>query len=365
MNSQVILAIGTRKGAFVAISDSARSEWELKGPFLKGLEVNHIICSTDAPGPGRCLYAAGKSAWWGPGIQTSVDLGDTWEELEGARFGEDRGLTVERIWALAVDGRRGPGVVYSGVDPGSLFRSGDSCRSWDEVRSLNDHSTRDSWQPGAGGLMVHSISFDPGDPERMFVGISAAGVFRTDDGGASWSPKNKGVRADFLPDRFPHVGQCVHHLEMHSSDPRTLYQQNHCGVYRSDNAGDDWIDISDGLPSRFGFPIAVHPHDGDTVYVIPEESDQYRVTPDGAFRIYRSRDRGDNWEALTNGLPQTNAYQNVLRQAMSTDSLDSAGIYVGTQGGQLLLSRDSGDHWELIFNWLPPISSVECASFTS
>jgi hypothetical protein len=209
--------------------------------------------------------------------------------------------------------------------------------------------------------MVHSMAFDSTRPARLTVGLSAAGVFRSEDDGARWSPKNSGVRADFLPDKFPGVGQCVHHMEAHPQMPDVLYQQNHCGVYRSDDAGDTWSDISEGLPSRFGFPLAVLPHDGNTIFVIPEESDQVRVTPDASFRIYRSRDRGATWHPLTTGLPQQHAYMNVMRMGMATDTLEPAGIYVGTQGGHLLASRDGGDRWEVIFNWLPPIYSVETA----
>lgn len=209
--------------------------------------------------------------------------------------------------------------------------------------------------------MVHSISLDPENQDRMFVGISAAGVFRTDDGGKTWAAKNQGVRADFLPNKLPEVGQCVHHMEMHPTNASVLYQQNHCGVYRTEDAGDHWTDISEGLPSRFGFGLAVHPHDGDTIYVCPEESDQNRITPDRALRIFKSRDRGDSWEALTNGLPQNDAYQLVLRAAMATDSLEPAGVYVGTQGGQVFGSRDEGDHWEALFPWLPPVYSVQTA----
>jgi photosystem II stability/assembly factor-like uncharacterized protein len=209
--------------------------------------------------------------------------------------------------------------------------------------------------------MVHSICHDPNNPSRTYVGISAAGVFRTDDGGASWVPKNDGVRADFLPDRFPPVGQCVHHLVIHPTAQDVLYQQNHCGVYRTENGGEAWEDISDGLPSRFGFPMAVHPHDGDTVYVVPEEADTMRTSPDGRFTVYRSRTRGRSWEPLTQGLPQVHAYAHVLRMAMTTDRLDPVGVYVGTQGGQLLVSRDEGDRWQLAFGWLPPIYSLEVA----
>ena len=252
-------------------------------------------------------------------------------------------------------------MLYAGVAPAALFRSGDGSETWEEVRTLTDHESRSKWVPGAGGLMVHSLCPHPTDPACLFVAISVAGTFRTDDGGKTWVPKNHGVRADFQPDTFPEVGVCVHHLEMHPSNPVILYQQNHCGVYRTENAGDDWIDISDGLPSRFGFPFAVLPHAGDTIYVCPAESDQHRVMPDGEFRVYRSRNRGDSWEPLTQGLPQENAHQLVLRHAMATDTLNPAGVYVGTQGGQLLASRDEGDHWNVLFNWLPPITSVQTA----
>lgn len=350
-----LLLIGTRKGGFIATSDAARRSWTLKGPILKGCEVNHIGYEPES----GTVILAGKSAWWGPALQLSTDLGETWREAEiPIRFEEGRGHSVERIWLVKPD-RRAPGRLYAGVDPGALFVSDDTGNTWREVQSLTDHETRAQWFPGAGGLMVHSMAFDPARPSRLMVGMSAAGAFRSDDEGATWTPKNSGVRADFLPDKFPPVGQCVHHLEIHTQNPNVLYQQNHCGVYRSEDAGESWIDISEGLPSRFGFPIAVLPHDGDTIFVIPEESDQVRVSPDGQFRIYRSRNRGASWEALTKGLPQTDAYVNVMRLAMTTDTADPAGVYVGTQGGQVLASRDAGDSWETIFNWLPPIYSIE------
>jgi photosystem II stability/assembly factor-like uncharacterized protein len=356
---RVMLMIGTRKGGFLAFSDLDRKNWEVTGPVFKGMEVNHV---NFVPGATPSLYATGKSAWWGPDIRISRDFGETWvEPTGGVRFAEGRGLSVERIWVVEADRRSGQDTLYAGVDPGALFRSANGGDTWEEVRTLTEQPTRDKWAPGAGGLMVHALCFDPGNPERMFVGISAAGVFRTDDGGQTWQPKNKGVRADFLPNNFPEVGQCVHHLEMHPSKPEILYQQNHCGVYRTETAGEDWIDLCDGLPSRFGFPLAVHPHDGDTIYVIPEEADVCRMMTDGAFRVYRSRNRGDSWEALTDGLPQVNAYQNVMRMAMAVDTHESPGLYVGTQGGQLVASLDGGDHWTLLFNWFPPIYSVEAA----
>ena len=351
---KVMLMIGTRKGGFLATSDEARASWSLKGPFLKGSEVHYV---THLP-KNDTLVATVKSWWFGPAVRLSNDGGENWTEPErGIRFDESRGKSVERIWIV----REGPGALYAGVDPGALFWSKDEGKTWDEIPALTDHPTRDKWFPGAGGLMVHSICPDRVNPKRVFVGISAAGMFRTDDGGETWLPKNEGVRADFLPDKFPAVGQCVHHLEQHPTDPDVLYQQNHCGVYRTENAGDTWIDISEGLPSRFGFPIVVSPRDGNTIFVIPEESAEARMTTGGFLGIFRSKNRGTTWERLTTGLPQQDSFAHVYRAAACADTLDSTGVYVGTQGGQLLASRDAGDSWETIFNWLPPIYSVQAA----
>ncbi len=354
--SQVLLMIGTRKGLFIAFSDQLRQQWRLEGPWFKGAEIHYVTAVADSSArDGVTIYAAGASAWWGPGIQISRDLGATWEEGESVRFHQDRGLSVERIWILKSAGDR----LFAGVDPGAMFVSSTGGNGWQEVRALTDHPTRDSWEPGAGGMMVHSICCDPSNADRFYVGISAAGTFLTEDGGVSWTPRNTGVRADFLPDKFPAVGQCVHRMEMHPTEPDTLYQQNHCGVYRTDDGGGHWQDISEGLPTRFGFPLAVDPNDGDTIFVVPEESDEHRATPDGAFRIFRSRDRGNHWTALTAGLPQSDAWVNVLRHGLCTDALADAAIYCGTQGGQVLIGREGGDRWETLFNWLPPVYSVQ------
>jgi photosystem II stability/assembly factor-like uncharacterized protein len=353
--SRVHLLIGTRKGAFVASSDEARKAWTISAPILAGNEVNHVAVDRRT----RRLLLAGKSAWWGPGVQISDDLGATWRETKSPlRFAEGREKSIERVWMVKADPRV-PDRLYAGVDPGALFVSENGGDEWREVPALTDHETRSNWFPGAGGLMVHSMAFDTSRPSRLIVGLSAAGTFRSDDEGGTWLPKNTGVRADFLPDKFPLVGQCVHHLEMHSSNPDILYQQNHCGVYRSEDAGDTWLDISEGLPSRFGFPLAVLPQEGDTIFVLPEQADTTRMTPNGAFRVFRSRNRGQSWQALTNGLPQANAFVNVMRMAMTTDSLDDPGVYIGTQGGQIVVSRDAGEHWDLVFNWLPPVYSLE------
>jgi photosystem II stability/assembly factor-like uncharacterized protein len=351
-----LLLIGTRKGGFVATADEGRATWTLGPPILKGSEVNHV----SYVGDGR-IIAAGKSSWWGPAVQISDDGGQTWRDpSSGIRFAEGRGHSVDRIWFVKRDPRT-RGRVYAGVDPAALFVSDDGGDNWREVTSLTDHPTRDKWNPGGGGLMVHSIVFDPSRPSRVTVGLSVAGVFRSDDDGATWAPSNKGLLADFRPDKYPDVGQCVHHMEQHPTRADVIYQQNHCGVYRSDDAGDSWTDISAGLPSRFGFPFAVLPAQGDTIFVVPEEGSQARVTPDARLGIYRSRNQGRSWELLTNGLPQQDAYANVMRMAMTADAHAAPGVYVGTQGGQVLASRDGGDSWQVIFNWLPPIYSLDTA----
>ena len=267
--------------------------------------------------------------------------------------------TVIKVWNITPGRPEEPGVLYAGIEPAALFRSDDRGETWVLNESLYNHPTRPQWFPGAGGLCLHTIMLDPADMNRMYVAISTGGCYRTDDGGVTWRPRNKNVRADFLPDHYPEFGQCVHKMDMHPSRPNVLFQQNHCGVYRSDNCGDDWIDIGDGkLPSRFGFPIAVHPHDPDTVYVALEESDEYRMSVDGRFALWRSRDAGASWLRLTKGLP-ANAYLNVLREALALDTLEQAGLYVGTNTGQLFHSRDGGDSWQVLADFLPPVLSVE------
>jgi photosystem II stability/assembly factor-like uncharacterized protein len=359
---RVMLMIGTRKGAFLAFSDQDRKQWDLKGPLFAGNEVN---CVTYRNGHKPTLLVATKSAWWGPDLRVSHDFGETWvEPSHTLRFPEDRGRSMERIWVIKCDGETN-GPIYAGVDPAALFRSTDAGESWTELHALADHPTHSQWQPGLGGLMVHTICLDPTEPRRLFVALSAVGVFGTVDGGDSWKPMNRGVlawNAEFVADKYPVIGQCPHHVEMHGGNPQVLYQQNHCGVYRTDNGGEEWVDISEGLPARFGFPLAVHPHDGDIVYVVPEVSYECRVTPDGAFRVFRSRNRGGSWEALTEGLPQSQAYLNIFRAAMATDRLDEPGIYIGTQNGQIFASFDDGDHWNVLFHWLPPVYSVDAAS---
>jgi photosystem II stability/assembly factor-like uncharacterized protein len=277
-------------------------------------------------------------------------------------------MTISNLWHVEPGRAEEPEVLYAGADPASLFKSEDGGASWREMEGLTSHPSRDSWQPGFGGLCLHSMVLHPTNLDKMWVGISAVGVMGTEDGGNSWQLLNEGVRADFLPDPLPELGQCTHKLLSPSSQPDTLYQQNHCGVFRSDNGGQSWEDITEGLPSRFGFVLGLHSQDPDTLYVMPEDDVQgtdvgggYRIVSDARMRVYRSRNRGNDWEPLTKGLPQENAYMHSMREGMTTDSLDPCGIYVGTTTGQIFHSHDDGDSWELIFDRLPPINSVDCA----
>ncbi|MBI3364764.1 MAG: exo-alpha-sialidase [Ignavibacteriae bacterium] len=355
----VHLLLGTHKGAFIFTSDLARKKWKLHEPFLKGGDVNHLIMDTRNGKP--TVYACVNSYWFGSGVQFSSNFGKTWKQAETPiRFDEARNMKVNRVWHVALGRKNEPNVLYAGVDPGALFKSEDGGKNWSEIESLTNHPTRERWTPGAGGMMVHSFCFHPTDKKKMHVGISAAGTFYTENGGKTWEARNKNVLAEFLPNKYPDVGQCVHHMESHPNKPDVLYQQNHCGVYRSDNDGKDWIDISKGLPSRFGFPLKIHPHDPDTIYVIPEVGAEFRCTPNGEFAVYKSTTRGKTWKKLSKGLPKQDAYLNVNRQAMAADNCDKFGLYVGTNTGQLFYTLDEGNSWKLLADFLPPIYSVEC-----
>lgn len=355
----VLVLVGTRKGGFVFRGDARRKAWSVDGPHFLGLNVHHFILD---PRDLQTLFAAAGTEWFGVDVHRSRDWGKKWAGSKGGvRYIPDSGLSVKRIWYVRPGCAAEPGVVYCGVDPAGLFRSDDGGVTWNEVPALNRHESRKQWQPGMGGLIVHSVVLDPSSPDRMYVAISAAGVFRTDDGGATWRPRNKGTRADFLPNKYPELGQCVHKLVGAPDVPGLLYQQNHCGVYRSDTAGDSWTDISRGLSSRFGFPMAVHPRDPRTVWVVPLASDNSRVTPGGKPVVYRSTNGGRAWQKQTNGLPRRNAYLTILRNAMSVDSCDPAGVYFGTETGQLFATRDEGRSWYLLADFLPPIYSVEAA----
>ena len=362
----LLVLLGTRKGSFIISGDQARRKWAVCGHYSGANEVFHLAYD---PRDGGAVLAAVNQMVWGPEIQFSRDLGKNWSlPKEQPRFSTQKPLTVQRIWHIQPGRDTEPGVIYAGVEPAALFKSEDGGINWQEVTGLANHPTRDQWQPGLGGLCLHSIILDPSRRERMWVGISAVGVFGTTDGGETWNTLNAGVRADFLPDPNPEFGQCPHKVRAHPARPDVLYQQNHCGVFRSDSAGMNWVDITGPLPSRFGFVLGLHSQDPDTIYVLPEDEalddrvgGEKRYVTDAKFRVYRSRNGGGDWEPLTRGLPQENAYLHVMREGMATDSLDPCGVYIGTTTGQLFYSRDDGDSWELLMDPLPPILSVECA----
>ncbi len=355
MSERVALLVGTRKGLFVLDGDGDRDTWAVRGPLCDGWPIHDAIVD---PASGA-LLAAGGSTWYGPAVWRSDDLGETWSHSsEGLTYGDD-GPKVATVWNVTA----GPDALYAGVEPAGLFRSRDGGGTWQHVEGLTKHPTRPEWQPGNGGLCLHSIVPHPTDAERMWVGISAVGAFETRDGGASWELRNKGVRADFDPNPDPQFGQCVHKMLLHPSNPELLFQQNHCGVYRSEDGGRQWTEITGGLPSDFGFPLAIHPHDPSTIYVIPMTSpDKGRHMIDGHTRVWRSRDAGGSWEPLDNGLPRSDAYLGVLREAMATDGMERAGVYFGTSTGQVFASNDEGDTWQLAADFLPPIWSVEAAT---
>jgi hypothetical protein len=365
--SRVRLLVGTRKGAFILTADGKRQDWQVSGPHFGGWEMYHV---NGSPADPDRLYASQSSGWFGQIIQRSDDGGQSWNPV-GNDFAYDgevgehlwydgtpRPWEFKRIWHLEPS-RTDPDTVYAGGEDAAIYRSTDGGQKWQELTGLRTHSTGPQWQPGAGGMCLHTIITDPVDLDRLFVAISAAGVFRTDDGGVTWKPVNKGLRSGGIPDEDAEVGHCVHRLAMHPSRPRTLFMQKHWDVMRTDDAGESWREISGNLPTDFGFPIAVHAHEPETVYVVPITSDSEHYVPDGRLRVYRSRTGGDEWEPLTAGLPQANCYVNVLRDAMAVDTMDECGIYFGTSGGQVYGSADSGDTWTAIVRDLPPVLSVE------
>ena len=365
--SDIALLVGTRKGAFVLSSGSERKKWELSDVHCRGGDVYHFVQDTRN---GGAVYAAVNYMIWGAEIHISHDMGKSWTTADNPpKFTERQGTTLNKIWHIEPGRSTEPDVLYAGAAPASLFRSDDGGKRWQEIRSVADHPTSEGWFEGLGGLCLHSIFLDERNSARMWVGISAAGVFGTTDGGENWEPLNKGVRADFMPETFPDVGQCTHKLLGHLASDGLLYQQNHCGVYHSDNGGAAWQDITDGLPSRFGLALALHPYDPNTLYALPEDNavgegalgGEFRIVSDAKFRVFRSRNRGADWEALTNGLPQRNAYLHCMREGMATDALNPCGIYIGTTNGQIFYSRDEGDSWELLIDNLPPINSLEVA----
>jgi len=359
--------VGTRKGAFVLTSDGARRDWRVDGPHFPGWEVYHVAGSPVDP---QRLWAAPSTGWFGQTMHRSDDGGLTWEPV-GNRFAYDgepgehlwydgtpRPFEFTRVWQLKPS-PSDPDTCWAGVQDAGLFRTTDGGQEWHELPALRQHPSAPQWQPGAGGMCLHTILFDPRDEARMYVAISAAGAFRSDDGGASWIPINKGLRSGEIPDVDSEVGHCVHKLALHPERPDTLFMQKHWDVMRSDDSGGQWREASGNLSSDFGFVIDVHAHEPDTVYVVPITSDSHHYPVDGALQVWRSRTGGDQWEPLTEGLPQRDCYVDVLRDAMAVDALDSCGVYVGTTGGQVYVSADAGDTWSAIVRDLPPVLSVE------
>jgi photosystem II stability/assembly factor-like uncharacterized protein len=365
--SGVRLLVGTRKGAFVLTSDAKRAKWDITGPHFAGWEIYHLKGSPVDP---NRIYASQSSGWFGQKIQRSNDGGKTWDPV-GDQFtyagvpgthqwydGTQHPWEFKRVWHLEPS-LSDPDTVYAGVEDAAIFRTTDGGKSWQELPGLREHGTGPQWQPGAGGMCLHTILIDPSNPQRMYIAISAAGAFRTDDGGKSWKPINQGLRSEFIPDPKAEIGHCVHRIAFHPSRPNVLFMQKHWDVMRSDNAGDLWSEVSGNLPTDFGFPIDVHAHEPETVYVVPIKSDSEHYPLEGKLRVYRSRTGGNEWEALTKGLPQQDCYVNVLRDSMCVDSLDPCGVYFGTTGGQVYGSANAGDSWNAIVRDLPAVVSVE------
>jgi photosystem II stability/assembly factor-like uncharacterized protein len=360
-NGDVLLLVGTNKGAFLLKSSRDRARWDVAGPYFHGQGV--YAMAYDGRNGRHRLWLSTNSLMWGTFLRSSDDFGRSWTNpLEASiKFPTDSGASLRNIWQICLGRADEPETLYCGVEPAALFESRDGGESWSLVRGLYDHPHRPRWMPSNGGLFLHTIVPDPGKKERMYVAVSAAGVYRTEDGGNTWQARNTGVRVVFMPEKYPEFGQCVHKIVLHESRPERLFLQNHWGLYRSDNHGDSWQDIARGVPSDFGFTMLMHPHDPDCVYILPVESDEFRCTPDGHLRVYRTRNAGGSWEALERGLPQKGAYETILRDAMCSDSLDSLGIYFGTRSGKLYASRDAGKSWKKIVEGLPQIVCVKAA----
>ena len=394
--SKVRVLVGTRKGAFILSADGKRQNWEVSGPHFAGWEMYHLKGSPADP---NRIYASQTSGWFGQIIQRSDDGGKTWfqpgtppgeqtTDEHGFPKGESNKFVYDtsaatgkpltthqwydgtqhpwefkRVWHLEPS-HSDPDAVLAGVEDAALFRTTDGGKTWHELAGLRGHGTGPKWQPGAGGMCLHTIIQDRKNPNRIYIAISAAGAFRTDDGGKTWKPINRGLKSQYIPDPNAEVGHCVHHVTMHPSRPDVLFMQKHWDVMRSDNAGDHWHEVSGNLPTDFGFVIDVHAHEPETIYVVPIKSDGEHFVPDGKLRVYRSRTGGNDWEPLTNGLPQSNCYVNILRDAMAVDSLEPCGVYFGTTGGQVYASSNAGDSWAPIVRDLPGVLSVEVQTLT-
>lgn len=359
-SGDVLVLVGTMKGAFVLHSKD-RTTWELGGPYFPGSAVYAL--AYDNRGGRNRLLAGPQSMHWGALLRTSDDFGRTWTNPETAtvKFPEGTGAALTNIWQIAPSRPSEPDVLYCGVEPAALFVSRDAGESWSLDQNLWNHPQRERWMPGGGGLCLHTILPDPEDPNRVRIAISTAGMYVTEDGGATWRPSNKGVRADFLPDKHPEFGQCVHKVAQSPLKPERMFLQNHWGLYRTDDRGETWVDVANGVPSDFGFPVTIHPKDADTAWIVPLEADVFRCTPEGKLRVYRTRDAGASWQPLTNGLPQQDAYECVLRDAMAVDPLGPAGVYFGTRSGKVFASPDEGESWQAVADGLPPVVAVKTA----
>ena len=365
--TQVRVLVGTRKGAFVLTADGTREAWKVSGPHFAGWEIYHVKASPADPSR---IYASQSSGWFGQKIQRSNDGGATWEPVGDAFLydgaagshmwydGSQHPWEFKRVWHLEPS-LSDPDTVYAGVEDAALFCSTDGGTSWQEMPGLRNHQSGPGWSPGAGGMCLHTILIDPTNPNRLYVAISAAGAFRSEDGGTTWQPINRGLYSKYIPNPTAEVGHCVHRIALHPSRPRVLFMQKHWDVMRSDDGGDSWHKISGDLPTDFGFVIDVHAHQPETVFVVPIKSDEQHFPLDGKLRVYRSRTGGNQWEPLTRGLPQQDCYVNVLRDAMAVDTLDPCGVYFGTTGGQVYGSADGGDNWAPLVRDLPPVVSVE------
>ena len=356
-----LVLVGTTKGAFFFTSDEKRQAWQMSGPHFPGESV-YALAYDERNGRQRVL-AATRSFHWGSTIRLSDDFGATWTgpERQTVRFPESSGLSLVQVWQIMPGPADDPDLMWCGVEPSALFESRDAGESWTPVEGLLKHEHRPKWTPGGGGMCLHTIVPDAKNRSRMGIAMSTGGFYRTDDGGKSWRARNHGVRAEFLPDKHPEFGQCVHKVVSHPSRPERLFLQNHWGLYRSENWGDDWTDIANGVPSDFGFAMQMHPHDASTVYIVPMQSDEFRCTPEAKLRVYRTRNAGESWEPLTKGLPQENAFETVVRDALSADTHRRAGIYFGTRGGKVYGSADDGDTWAEIADALPSVCCVKAA----
>jgi photosystem II stability/assembly factor-like uncharacterized protein len=359
-----LLLVGTVKGAFLFRADAAREHWDKAGPYFPGRSI-YALAHDGRNGRHR-LWAAVNSPFWGSFLSSSNDYGLTWSDPEtyNIKFPEGSDVSLKQIWQIAEGHPDEPDTLYCGVEPAALFKSTDGGESWSLERGLFDHPHRPQWMPGGGGLCLHTILPDHSNADRMFVAISTGGVYRTDDGGKNWQPRNKGIRARFMPpdQQYPEWGQCVHKVVSHPANPDRMFLQHHWGVYRSDDAGDSWNDIGKGLPSDFGFAMEIDPHDANTVYIIPIESDEFRCTPEAKLRVYRTKNGGDSWEALTEGLPQEDALETILRDNLKADANDPTGLYFGTRNGKLFGSKNGGDSWTMITEGLPAITCVKTAT---